>query len=67
MENPITTLAHLNGLTLELDQVQEWIDYARVAAPTNQTVQLELDRKQTEINERRQLIEFVMVDIASRN
>ena len=67
MENPITTLAHLNGVTLELDEVQEWIDHARVAAAKNQRVQLALDRQQTEINHKREVIHFMMIDIASRN
>ena len=67
MENPITTLAHLNGVTLELDMEQRWINHARNAAPRNQRVQLKLDRHQAEIDKRRELIEFLMVDIASRN
>jgi hypothetical protein len=67
LRNPITTLAQLNEITLELDQVQSWVDHARFAAPTNQRVQLNLDREQTEIDRKRELIELAMIDIASRN
>ena len=67
MTDPLTTLFQLNKLTLELDEVQGWINHARVAAPTNQRVQLNLDRKQSEIDQRRELIAFMMVDISSRN
>ena len=67
MTGPLTTLFQLNKLTLELDEVQGWINHARVTAPTNQRIQLHLDRRQTEIDEKRELIAFVMLDIASRN
>jgi hypothetical protein len=67
MIDPLTTLFRLNEATLELDEVQGWINHVRVSAPTNQRVQLELDRQQAEINERRELIEFAMIDISSRN
>ena len=67
MTDPLTTLFQLNKLTLELNEIQSWINHARLAAPTNQRVQLNLDRKQTEIDERRELIAFMMVDISSRN
>ena len=67
MTDPLTTLFQLNRLTLELNEVQDWIDQVRVTTPTNQYVQLELDRKQTEIDERREIIAFAMLDISSRN
>lgn len=67
MQDPITTLIQLNELTLELDEVQSWIDHVRSVVKTNQVVQLKLDRHQTDVNARRLLIEQVKFSIASRN
>ena len=67
LRNPITTLAQLNEITLDLNVEQGWIDHARNAAPRNQIVQLELDRQQTEINARREMVELAMFDISNRN
>jgi hypothetical protein len=67
LRNPITTLARLNEVTLELNLEQRWIDHARGVASTNQIVQLELDRQQTEVNAKREMIELAMFDIANRN
>lgn len=47
--------------------VQEWINHARVCAPTNQRVQLNLDRHQAEVDRKRELIALTMLDISSRN
>jgi hypothetical protein len=51
----------------ELDLVQSWINNARMSAPTNQIVQLSLDRKQAEVDHKRQLLRLLMLDISSRN
>lgn len=67
MIDPIVSLIKLNDETLALNELQEWIDHARTAAPTNQAVQLELDRQQTEVNEKRELIEELKFNIAIRN
>jgi hypothetical protein len=67
VRNPITKLARLNEITLELNMEQGWIDHARKAAPKNQVVQLELDRQQTAVNARREMIEIAMFEISSRN
>lgn len=67
MTDPITTLIQLNEASLDLDLFQTWIDGARVIAQTNQPIQLELDRQQTEIDKKRRLIELTMLDIRSRN
>jgi hypothetical protein len=65
--DPITTLFQLTDELQDLNMVQGWIDGAREAAPTNQLVQLELDRRQEQINRKRAWIAMVMLDIRSRN
>lgn len=67
MTDPINTLIELNSITLHLNEVQSWIDNARTAAPTNQVVQLNLDREQTRVNEKRKMVALMMLDIRSRN
>jgi hypothetical protein len=67
VRNPITKLAQLNEITLDLNMEQGWINHAREAARTNQIVQLSLDRQQTAVNAKREMIEFAMIDISSRN
>jgi hypothetical protein len=67
MTDPIRTLMQLNYITEELDEIQSWIDNARYAARTNQHVQLQLDRQQTEVDAKREFIELAKLDIASRN
>lgn len=64
---PIQTLLNLNHQQLELDMLQEWIDDARTKTPMNQTVQLELDRQQTDIDEQREGIAFLRRYIAMCN
>lgn len=63
----VNTFLRFNETLLGLEEVQDWIDHARFVASTNQVVQLELDRKQTELNDRRELIKALMFDIASQN
>jgi hypothetical protein len=60
-------LFDLTDQIVELDVRQAWINLARAAAETNQAVQLILDRKQTEVNRKRLLIEGMMADIRSQN
>jgi hypothetical protein len=60
-------LFDLTDQIVELDVRQAWINLARSAAETNQAVQLILDRKQTEVNRKRLLIEGMMADIRSQN
>jgi len=67
VRNPITKLARINEITLELNMEQRWIDHAREAARTNQIVQLSLDRQQTAVDAKREMIEIAMFDISSRN
>ena len=67
MTDPIDTLMQFTDALSDLDMVQDWINDARTATPTNQRVQLELDRQQTEIDRKRQLIQLMMLDISSRN
>lgn len=67
MPNPIDTLFALNSVTQDLDTVQSWVDRARTCAGINQEVQLVLDRKQTELDEKRAKIELLKLQIASSN
>lgn len=67
MTDPITTLFHLTDAIQDLDKVQAYVDRARNSHPENQFLQLELDRKQTEIDRKRALIAVLMHDIRSRN
>lgn len=67
MSDPITTLLELNFTTLQLDEVQARIDFARTTFPADQGWQLELDRKQTEVDNKRAFIEALKFDIARRN
>lgn len=63
----VTTMFTLRHLYCELDLVQDLIDIARVANPTNQVLQLAMDRKQNEINDKREKITTAMQFIANRN
>jgi hypothetical protein len=64
---PITTLFRLDDQLLDLAMVQAWIDLARNRVPLNQKLQLEMDRRQSEVDRRRALIAKTMRDISSRN
>jgi hypothetical protein len=65
--HPITILRRLNEITLELNMEQSWVDHARASAPTNQVVQLSLDRKQAEIDTRREMVQLALYTVSSRN
>jgi|1186.fasta_scaffold20210_3 hypothetical protein len=67
MTDPITTLFRLDDQLLDLAMVQAWIDLARNRVPLNQKLQLEMDRRQSEVDRRRALIAKTMRDISSRN
>jgi hypothetical protein len=67
MSDPISTLFQLNDLSEQLDMTQAWINSARMHHPTNGEVQLELDRKQTEVDAKREAIARLMFDIPRRN
>ena len=67
MTGPLIALVRLNEITLDLNMEQNWINHARKAASRNQIVQLSLDRQQTAIDAKREMIELAMFDIASRN
>lgn len=64
---PIETLFSLNEATRQLDMVQSWIISQRITAGTDQQRQLELDRRQTSVDEKRARIEFMKLAIASQN
>lgn len=65
--DPVETLIELNDVTLRLNATQTLIDYGRTIAPMNQLFQLELDRKQSEVDAKRVLIAQTMADIRNRN
>ena len=67
MKDPINTLIELTEAITKLDEIQDWIDHARIAAQMNQRVQLELDRQQADVNKKRALIAVLMFDIRTRN
>jgi hypothetical protein len=67
MTHPLATLMELNSVSCDLDMVQSWINGARVASAANQDVQLELDRQQLAIDQKRVFLELRMLDISSRN
>ncbi len=52
---------------LDLALVQSWIDSSRVAVPNNQVVQLELDRRQAFIDQRKAEIHNAMFEISRNN
>ena len=65
--DPVVTLLGLNRMTLQLNETQAIIDQARAIAPTDQYLQLELDRTQSDIDAKRAMIELAMADIRNRN
>lgn len=67
MTHPILTLIELNAITLDLDRLQVWIDRARHMDPTNQLVQLKLDRCQEDVDTRRAVNELTMYQISMMN
>lgn len=50
-----------------LDIAQARINSARVEYPSDQLWQLALDRRQSDVDSRRELIEELKLDISSRN
>lgn len=66
-KDPIISLIELTAQITKLDRDQSILDHARVVAPTNQIIQLELDRHQNDIDSKRALIARTMFDIRSRN
>lgn len=67
MPSPLTTLVLFVAQLSDLDMTQDWIDNARIAAPTNPIVQQSLNRRQIEVDVKRARIEIMLEDIASRN
>ena len=67
MSDPITTLLELNTIQLACDEVQQWIDHGREMFPTDQAFQLEMDRRQTEIDDKRMFVATLRRDISMRN
>lgn len=67
MSDPITKLIQLLDATTALDETQTMIDEARLVSPTDQYIQLELDRQQRVLDKKREFIRLVMFDIRSRN
>jgi hypothetical protein len=66
-QNPIDSLINLNEFTEVLDRMQTMVNESRSSNPQDQHVQLEMDRYQTSIDKRREIIRLSMLDISSRN
>jgi hypothetical protein len=66
-KDPIISLIKLNDQIIKLDHLQKRIDEARKIASGNQSIQLELDRHQSDVDNKRKLIALTMLDISSRN
>lgn len=67
MRNHYALLYRYVDIIRDMEMLQSWIDAARVACAANQHVQLELDRTQSELDERRTKTEAAMYAIASSN
>jgi hypothetical protein len=67
MPHPVRTMLKLNEAELDLLMVQGWIDNARIACATNQVVQLELDRRQSELDTKLARIHMARAAIALSN
>lgn len=50
--NHVDTMIYLSQLELDCSETQSLIDTGRMLNPNSQAWQLELDRKQTEVNEK---------------
>lgn len=59
-------IAFVDAIEL-LDLAQEMVDESRYCHPQDQMLQLQMDRQQRSINERRAIIQLAMLDISSRN
>jgi len=67
MSDPFSTLLELDAIQLSCDEIQQWINFSREAFHDDQWIQLVMDRKQAEIDERRKQIQLLMLDISRRN
>lgn len=67
MYTPIDILFGFISQLRDLDMAEEWVDEVRLAAPTNQVTQSNMNRQQLAINAKREKIELAMNEIASRN
>src|SRR5438046_1608402 len=53
MVGPFDTLLVLVNQLRDLDMVEEWIDEIRITSPTDQEMQLNMDRQQVEVDQKR--------------
>lgn len=67
MSRQVAILIGLNDESLRLDVVQASIDRMRALFARDQKMQLELDRLQTMVDDRRKRIADAMFDIPRRN
>ncbi len=63
----LTILHSLTALTIEMDDTQDWIDRARSAHPNDKIFQLQLDVRQMQLNQQRELVAQMYELGASRN
>jgi hypothetical protein len=67
MVGPFETLLVLVNQLHDLDMVEEWIDEIRITSPTDQEMQLNMDRQQVEVDQKRTQIDRAMLGISSQN
>jgi hypothetical protein len=67
MYTPLDVLFGFISQLRDLDLVQEWIDEVRIMVPTDQLTQLHMDRRQDELDAKREQINLTMFEISSMN
>jgi hypothetical protein len=67
MRTPLDELIDYTDELQHLNMVEEDLLRCRLAHPTNQQVQLDMDRYQTQVDNRRAQIEVIMLIISSMN
>jgi hypothetical protein len=67
MYTPLDVLFGFISQLRDLDLVQEWIQEVRIMVPTDQLTQLHMDRRQEELDAKREQIKLTMFEISSMN
>lgn len=67
MSNHVITMLELSEAQQRLDDTQSLIDWARTSLPENPEIQLAMDRKQLELNHKRNRVVVTMNYIAACN
>lgn len=67
VKNHISLVVSYIDQLMALAMIQNWIDTSREAHSDNQKVQLEMDRQQAEVIERKTKLQDEMFEISRRN